>query len=182
MDKDSRRFEKSTQQEHGLLRGYVDKLYEAADAVGDIPLPALQQRIGDVETFLTHHLIPHAEAEDQVIYPLVATMLGTLEGVSAMNRDHAEIRTYTQELVGLEPRLSEPSLKSSDAKAFRRILYGLAALLRLHLAQEDVYLRLLNAHLAPNVAQSTWDALEEATRKAEARTAEAPAGQPNRLS
>jgi iron-sulfur cluster repair protein YtfE (RIC family) len=169
-------FKESTQQEHKLLHLYVDTLCEAADAVGDIPLPVLQQRMHDIHAFLTHHLIPHAEAEDHVIYPLLATMLGTLEGISAMNRDHVEIGRFTAELAGLEQRLSGPRLKSADAKALRRILYGLAALLRLHLEQEDVYLGLLSAHLPPDTAQSALEALDDATRKAQARIATDRAG------
>jgi iron-sulfur cluster repair protein YtfE (RIC family) len=173
MNQHYERFKQSTLQEHELLRHYCDTLYEVADAVGGTPLPALQRRIRDVLAFLTHHLIPHAEAEDRVIYPLLAKTLGTLEGISAMNRDHVEIRHFAGELAGLEPRLSGPRLKRADAKALRRVLYGLAAILRLHLAQEDVYLRLLSAHLTPDAAQSAWDALQDATRKAEERTAAA---------
>ncbi len=174
MNQHYERFKQSTQQEHDVLRHYCDTVYEVADAVGGIPSPALHQRIRDVQTFLTHHLLPHAEAEDRVIYPLLAKTLGTLEGISAMNRDHVEIRHFADELAELEPRLSGPRLRSADAKALRRVLYGLAAILRLHLAQEDVYLRLLNVHLTPDAAQSAWDALQDATREAEARLAAAP--------
>ncbi len=164
-------FSQSTRAEHRILRGYVDTLCEVGDAVGDIPLPALHERIRDVLAFLAGELIPHAEAEDQVIYPLVARMLGTLEGISAMNRDHIEIGRFAAELADLEQRLSGSRLRSTDAKALRRVLYGLAALLRFHLEQEDVYLGLLGAHLAPDVAQSTLDALQVAARKAQARVA-----------
>jgi len=167
-------FSQSTRAEHRVLRGYVDTLCEVGDAVGEIPLSALHQQIRDVLAFLAGELIPHAEAEDQVIYPLVAGMLGTLEGISAMNRDHIEIGRFTAELAELEQRVSGSRLRSADAKALRRVLYGLAALLRFHLEQEDVYLGLLGAHLAPDVAQSTLDALRVAAGKAQARVTGVP--------
>ena len=166
-------FRESTRAEHDILRRYVDTLCEVADAVGDIPLPALQQRLREVHAFLAHQLIPHAEAEDRVIYPLVAMMLGTLEGISAMNRDHLEIGRFAAELAALEQQLSGSRLRTADAKALRRVLYGLAALLRLHLEQEDVYLGLLGAHLGPDAAQAALAALQDATHNAQERTAAA---------
>lgn len=169
-------FRQSVRAEHATLRRYVDTLCDVADAVGDIPLPALRHRLREVHTFLAHHLIPHAEAEDRVIYPLVATMLGTLEGISAMNRDHVEINRFAVELAALEQVVSGSRLRSADAKALRRVLYGLAALLRLHLEEEDVYLGLLGAHLAPDAAQSALAALQDATRNAQARMAAADPG------
>lgn len=170
------RFRELVRSEHRELRLYVATLCEVADAVGEVSLPILRQRIGAVRTFLSHQLIPHAQAEDQVIYPLVARMLGTLEGTSTMLRDHVEIGRFTDELAALEQRLSGTRLKTADAKAVRRVLYGLSALLRLHLEQEDVYLGLLDAHLTPEAAPPVLSALEDATRRAQERIAASDRG------
>jgi iron-sulfur cluster repair protein YtfE (RIC family) len=166
---DYERFRQTTRAEHEILRRYVDTLREAADAVGDTSLPALRQRVREVQAFLTSRLIPHAEAENQVIYPLLAEVLGSLEGPSAMMRDHLEIGRFAAELAELEPRLSGSRLRRADAKALRRVLYSLAAVLQLHLDQEDAYLGLLGAYLAPEAAESVLESLQDATRKAQAR-------------
>jgi hemerythrin-like domain-containing protein len=168
-------FREATRAEHAVLRRYVERLQEVADAVGDVPLATLREQIHDVHNLLSGYLIPHAEAEDHVIYPLVAEMLHTLEGIQAMNRDHVEIRRYAAELIALEPKLSEARLRRVNANALRRILYGLAAVLRLHLDQEDVYLGLLSVHLTPDAARSAVEMLQAATQKAQARGAAAGA-------
>lgn len=170
------RFRQVTRTEHAVLRRYVERLNEVADAVGDVPLPSLRDQIHEVHNLLSVHLIPHAEAEDHVIYPLVVEMLHTLEGIQAMNRDHVEIRRYAAELTSLEPKLAGARLRRVDANALRRILYGLAAVLRLHLEQEEVYLGLLGVHLSPDAARAAVEMLQDATQKAQARMAAAGAG------
>lgn len=151
---------------HRELRPYVERLRELADAVGESPLPTLRHRLDDVHAFLTHQLIPHAYAENRVIFPLVATALGTLEPTSLLSRDHAEIRRLTEELGAVRERLSGTRLRAVDAKELRRILYGLSALTRLHLEQEETYLALLEAHLTAPELRAAFDALADAEYEA----------------
>jgi hypothetical protein len=161
---------------HRELGPFIERLRDLADAVGEIPLEALRRRIDDVDAFLTGHLLPHAAAEHQVIFPLVAGALGTLEPTSLLTRDHAEIRRLTDELVAVRGRLGGSRLRAADAKELRRILYGLALLSRLHLEQEESYLALLEAHLSPSELHAAFDALAEAEYRAEAEAVGPSAG------
>lgn len=88
---------------------------------------------------------------NETLYRLAAQRLGTLERISATNHAHLEIGRYTAELAALQQRLAGSRLRNAEVQAQeRRELYGLAALLRLHLEQEGVHLGLLAAHLTPN--------------------------------
>jgi iron-sulfur cluster repair protein YtfE (RIC family) len=152
---------------HRELRPHLENLLEFADAVGDIPLAELRRRLDEVYTFLSGALIPHAYAENQVIFPLVAKILGSLEPTSLLDRDHAEIRSLTEELARIRQKLSGPRMRSVDAKELRRTLYGLSVLLRVHLEQEGIYLALLEANLAPEELRGAFDALADAESKAQ---------------
>ena len=48
--------------------------------------------------FSAHHLIPHAQAEDQALYPVVARVMGVPEATATMRRDHVEVGRLTEEL------------------------------------------------------------------------------------
>ena len=150
----------------GLLPS-VETLQEVADAVGAIPIAALRQRVSDIHAFLSQRLIPHAQAEEQVVYPLVARTLGTVDATSLMGRDHIEIRRLTDELARIQANLSGARLKPADARALRRILYGLSAVLRVHLEEEETYLALLDTRLSPEEARSMLESIEDAERKAQ---------------
>jgi hemerythrin-like domain-containing protein len=56
-------------EEHRQLLPYIQRMRELADAVGDAPTETLRQGVEQAHQFLTERLIPHAEAEDRVLYP-----------------------------------------------------------------------------------------------------------------
>lgn len=76
-------------------------LRQLADAVGDVTVEALQQGVDEVTVFLTHHLIPHAQAEDRALYPVVAEVMGAPQATHTMSRDYVEVGWLTAELIYL---------------------------------------------------------------------------------
>jgi iron-sulfur cluster repair protein YtfE (RIC family) len=120
-----------------------------------------------VYEFLSHHLLPHARAEDRALYPTVGKVMGAPEATATMSRDHVEVGRLTDELASLRAQLSGQALGSSQAKALRRVLYGLYALIKVHFAkEEEIYLALLDARLTPEEARRMFEAMEEAAKEA----------------
>ncbi|HYM92052.1 MAG TPA: hemerythrin domain-containing protein [bacterium] len=120
--------------------------------------------------FLTHHLIPHAQAEDRALYPTVAKIMGAPQATATMSRDHVEVGRLTEELKLLRTRLSGAAVGEAEAKALRRVLYGLYAVVKVHFAkEEEVYLPILDAHLSPQEAHRMFEAIEEAAKAAKSR-------------
>lgn len=155
-------------EEHKALLPHVEALREAADAVGEQSVAVLRGRLDAVYDFLAHHLIPHAEAEDRALYPVVAGILGAREATATMSRDHVEVSRLTQELAALEAKLSGAGdLVSPElARGLRRVLYGLYAVVRLHFAkEEEVYLPLLDTRLSPEEARHMFEAMERAAKE-----------------
>src|SRR6266571_6030770 len=154
-------------EEHRELVSRSEVLRIVADSIGTSPIESIREDVGQAYTFLIHHLIPHAQAEEQVLYPTVGRLLRTVEATDTMSRDHLEVIRLTEELEALRLHLFYAPLSESDEKALRRVLYGLYAIIKLHLAkEEEMYLPLLDARLTPGEAQEMFEAMETAAKEA----------------
>lgn len=158
--------------EHRTLLPHIERLRAVADAVGETSMATLRQDVESAYEFLAHDLLPHAEAEDCALYPAVARLVGAPEATATMRRDHVEVGRLTAELGALRSQLSAVTLGDAQAKALRRILYGLYALVKLHFAkEEEVYLPLLDARLTEEEARRMLAAMQEAATRAKGQHA-----------
>jgi iron-sulfur cluster repair protein YtfE (RIC family) len=149
--------------EHKELIPHVELLREVADSVGEAPIESVRQGVDEAYAFLSHHLIPHAQAEDQALYPVVGKVLGAPEATATMSRDHVEVGRLTEELRAVRADLVEAAISASQAKALRRVLYGLYALVKVHFAkEEEVYLPILDARLSDEEARRLFEGMEHA--------------------
>jgi iron-sulfur cluster repair protein YtfE (RIC family) len=149
--------------EHRELLPKIERIRRVADAVGLVPTEILRDRVREVRSFLAHELIPHARAEDVVMYPVVARVMGAPEATATMRHDHVEVAGLAEELAALEPELSAPALPLEVEQALRRILYGLYALVKVHFVEEEeIYLPLLDERLDEAEAREMFHAMEAA--------------------
>ena len=137
--------------EHRHLLPHVEQLAEAAETTSGVDA---------AYRFLVEHLIPHAQAEDAVLYPVVDRLIGAggaTRPTDTMRRDHVEVVRLTEELGRLRAEPAPPG------EAVRRVLYGLYAVVRLHFAkEEEVYLPLLDRELTAAEAEELFERMEEA--------------------
>lgn len=156
--------------EHRELLPRIERIRRVADSVGMVPVETLRERIEEVRAFLVHDLIPHARAEDAALYPVVARLMGAPEATATMRHDHVEIAGLADELEGVEPELSAPSLPLEVEHALRRILYGLYVLVKVHFVEEEeIYLPLLDAGLSEAEATSMFAAMEATAAREKAK-------------
>src|SRR5512135_3897051 len=87
--------------EHKELLPHIELLRTVADTIGEAPFGSLRRSIDEAYAFLTHHLLPHAQAEERTLYPVVGRLIGAPEATATMSRDHVEIDRLTQELGSL---------------------------------------------------------------------------------
>jgi heavy metal translocating P-type ATPase len=131
--------------EHRELLGLLDRIRAVADGLDRLPPPQALAEATALHRFLTERLLPHEEAEDTLLYPAVAELLGGEDPTAPMSRAHAEIAHLTRLLGGVLADLGPAGPEPEDLTDLRRILYGLHAILRLHFAQEEeAYLSLLD--------------------------------------
>jgi hemerythrin-like domain-containing protein len=154
--------------EHRELLPNIEEIRVVADGVGAVTPDVLRTQIEDVSAFLREHLIPHAKAEDAVLYPEVERAMKAPRATASMSRDHAEVAALTEELGEIEGRISDQVSPAEETDA-RRVLYGLYALVKLHFAEEEeIYVPVLEDALDPDDARKMFDRMEAAA--ADART------------
>jgi len=121
--------------QHTAIHPAVENIRTVADALaaGDHdPQPA---RV--LLTCLQTEVVPHERAEQDLLYPAIATALGGSDPVGTMSRSHAEIEHQVGRLRRLLDDVGDQTPDPEDVVELCRLLYGLYAVLRLHNAQED---------------------------------------------
>ncbi|MGZ4128615.1 MAG: hemerythrin domain-containing protein [Actinomycetota bacterium] len=124
--------------EHAEMRMFVEALLIAADRIGHEDLEIVLRGIDGALDFLQHHLIPHAETEERVLYPAVCQVLHDPLATATMTMDHEAIIELTDQLAVARARISGDGMNLDDADILRRVLYGLYALVSLHVSKEEV--------------------------------------------
>jgi len=129
--------------EHAELLPHINAMSVAGAAAlrGDLT-PARE-----TATFLHEHLIPHATAEDHVLYPVVERFLGA-GSTGTMRYDHSAVAGLVAELDALLDRG-----EAAPREDLVRVLYGLFQLVSVHFAKEEaIYVPLLEANLHQEAA------------------------------
>lgn len=154
-------------EEHQELLPHIAHLRIAADLMGEAPIEEVRRAVDEAYGFLVGHLIPHAQAEDAVLYPIVGRVMGAPEAPATMRRDHVEVGRLTEELGALRARLAAGAADQAVLRDLRRVLYGLSVLVGVHFAkEEEVYLPLLDARLTPAEAAVMFREMETAAGEA----------------
>jgi hemerythrin HHE cation binding domain-containing protein len=110
--------------EHRSLRASFNAVLQRATA----PAATRADRLALV-TFLRNTLIPYAQSEELVLYPVIDSALGTQgQATAALVRDHRIVATKTLELA---------ALVDTDVPAFQREAPSLAALVEQHFSNEE---------------------------------------------
>ena len=132
--------------EHPRLEAELERLREAADALGSDRSGAALGQARAVQAFLVDQLLPHEEAENAELYPVLERVLGGQDSTGTMSRAHAEIGYLIRRLGRLLDALPSEGPQPDDVRDLQQALYGLYAILRLHFAQENEgYFSLLDA-------------------------------------
>ncbi|MDP9868463.1 MULTISPECIES: hemerythrin domain-containing protein [Streptosporangium] len=152
--------------EHAHLLPHIEALRTVADTLDHMTLEALGAALADLELFLSDHLIPHAEAEDRMLYPVIGRVMGTAEATATMSRDHVEIGRLAHELSTLRKAVEREGLSDERRAALRRVLYGLYTLVKVHFAkEEEIYLPLLEERLPAPEAERLFAELAHAEHR-----------------
>lgn len=153
--------------EHKELIPHIDGLATAGDSIGVASRAEQEEKVHASYVFLTEHLIPHAVAEDKVLYAKVDELVGVngeTHATDTMRRDHEEVGALTDQLGKLGGKLEKGDLATADQHELRRVLYSLNGVVGLHFAkEEEVYLPLLDRTLTAEQAQDMFEEMEKVT-------------------
>ncbi len=133
--------------EHRELAPSLAGIRALADGLGSMPPRRALDELHQIRSFLTETLIPHEEGEDREVFPLLANAFGNDDATAALHRTHTEIFHLVRFMDRLVAEIPQEGPGPDDLTDLRRVLYGLDAILRLHMAQEEeLYLSLGDEH------------------------------------
>ncbi len=148
--------------EHRDLGPTIGGIRPLADGLGDMSPAKAMTALEAMRAFLVDELAPHERAEDREIFPMVAEALGNDDVTAGLHRTHTEIFHLIRFIDRLVRELPETGPGPEDFTDLRRLLYGLDAILRLHMAQEEE----LYLSLGDEVAEGEHDHEEQARQAA----------------
>jgi hypothetical protein len=112
----------------------------AAEAPG-LTAPERADRLARLVEFLRAEVEPHTQLDERLLYAEVAARMRAPLATASMSYDHLAIRRFAAALAEVDP---------DDLARLQQLLYGLDAILRVHVWKEnELYLRGLEAEAWP---------------------------------
>lgn len=128
---------------HERIIHHVNQMPEIGDALLTAKTDQIRRDVGDLATFLSGTLLPHMEAFEAAIYPEMERMLQNRHSMAPMKREHQQIRALVADIGGLAGELEAGRLTLGRALALRRVVFQLYSLLKVHLVEEEMYVRMV---------------------------------------
>ncbi len=137
---------------HALLWDHVNRLDELADCLNadcldSVGLVAHLPQLREVRDGLLNQLLPHMEAVEAAVYPTLERLMADQGSTVPMVSEHREIRRSVDALGSFVDDAAVMRQDRLSVLALRRILLRLHALLKTHLAEEELYIPILEDRL-----------------------------------
>ena len=146
--------------EHEELLSHIEHIGQAAREVARLDRAERELVVGRVVEFLRGTLVPHAKAEEEVLYPEWARLVGFADAAVPMVHDHEAIVERIE-------RLEQAEVDEVDT--LQELLYGLSALISVHFRkEEDIQLPAFDA-APPEVTEAVLKRMESLTEHAHGR-------------
>ncbi len=132
---------------HALLMPHVDRLLTLAEMVGRVECKALHALYNEEYRFVAGQLIPHIEAVETNLYDRLEAIMGPRHTMAPMREEHQTVRSLIAQLGTYQVHEDDCTWNELEGLELRRALYRLHALLKVHLAEEEQYLAVLDRNL-----------------------------------
>jgi len=153
----------ASHEHHDRLMPHVDRLAELAEMLGESVAPGFGDACEAEHHFITSQLLPHIEAIETTLYGALDRLMEGRHSMAPMRREHAELRRLIDSMGQYHELVTEGRLGSAEVIGLRRALYRLHAILRVHLAEEELYLRVLDRNLSAEEIDQLARGIEHAS-------------------
>jgi hypothetical protein len=148
---------------HERIAAALDGLPILANMIDQRPRPEeFEARFASLCTFVTGTLMPHMEAVEASLYPELDRLLKDHHSMVQMRREHADLYGLFERLGTFREALEADALGPAGSIGLRRVLYRLYAVLKVHLAEEEEYMRVLEHKLSDEEQAELVRGLEHA--------------------
>jgi hypothetical protein len=154
---------KAAHEHHDRLIPHVEQLARLAGMIDEGVSPEFLVQCEAEHRFIVGQLLPHMEAIETTLYGELDRLMEGRHSMAPMRREHAELRRLIASTGEYHDAVTSGRLGSAEAIGLRRALYRLHAMLRVHLAEEELYLRVLDHNLTDAEKDELARGIEHAT-------------------
>ena len=134
---------------HERIDAVLDDLPTLADMLDERPRPAaFVMRYAALHAFVTETLVPHMEVVEANLYPELDRLMQRRHSMVQMRHEHEDLHGLITRLGDFREAIEADALGPAGSIGLRRVLYRLYAVLKVHLAEEEEYLRVLDRNLS----------------------------------
>ena len=139
---------KTSHEHHDKIEPHVDRLPELAEMIGRVPPEEFAARFETECGFIVGQLVPHMEAIETTLYGRLEELMGARHSMAPMRHEHEQLRGLFDSLCHYRKEAAGGTLDTEGEIGLRRVLYRLYSILKVHLAEEELYLGVLDQHLS----------------------------------
>ena len=132
---------------HARLQPHVDRLLVLAEMVGTVDCTATHALFEDEYGFIVGQLVAHMATIESALYPRLEQLMNGRHSMSPMRQEHVAMRRLVEELGRYRRHADGCRWSAYEGMALRRALYRLHSILKVHLAEEELYLGVLDQRL-----------------------------------
>lgn len=149
---------------HATIHEHVDGLPRLAEMLARVDADAFPAAFELEYRFIVHQLVPHIDAVETALYGQLERLMEGRHSMAPMRHEHDELKRLIVTLGEYRARMDSPDcLDQACALGLRRALYRLYSLLKVHLAEEELYLRVLDHNLSAQEKDLLARGIEHAT-------------------
>jgi iron-sulfur cluster repair protein YtfE (RIC family) len=145
---------------HERILAHVDRMPEMADQLLTASADDVRAKVIATSEFLNGTLLPHIDAAERSVYPELERMFQNRHSMRPMRDEHEQIRALVADYGKLSAELREGRVTLGRSLALRRAIFNLYALLKIHLAEEEAYLRIVERSGGSDSADAIAAALD----------------------
>lgn len=137
----------TSHEHHGQIELHLDRLPALAQMIGRVTPEAFSTAFQEECSFIVGRLVPHMEAIETTLYGRLEQLMEKRHSMDPMRREHERLRGLSASLCRYGELVADGQLSEADGIGLRRVLYRLFSVMKVHLAEEELYLGVLDRNL-----------------------------------
>lgn len=152
-----------TSREHNArIMAHVDALSELAEMIDNVDMETFSRHFEAECDFINMQLLPHIVAIEATLYRELERLMEHRHSMEPMREEHARLRRLFVSLCQYRQSLRHDEFDRESVIGLRRVLYRLYALLKVHMAEEEMYLRVVDRDLTAEEKDALARSLDHA--------------------
>ncbi len=134
---------------HERIMAHVDMLPKLAEMVDTADWATFSASFVSECQFINMNLVPHIEAIEGILYGELDRLMDGRHSMVPMREEHERLRLLLASMCRYRQAIERGSFEPEERMGLRRVLFRLYSLLKVHLVEEEMYLRVVERDLSP---------------------------------